>query len=85
MTSPSGVLADRIEVHLNLDTTATLILSEDNFRTIVDCLRAPGGSAPSVDLIANIISDYYDEDAAGRWRKCAEHVVSALTPAERQK
>jgi hypothetical protein len=32
-----------------------------------------------VDKIANIVSDYYDEDAAGRWRKCAQHIADSLT------
>lgn len=28
--------------------------------------------------VSDIISDYYDEDDAGRWRKCAEQVMSIL-------
>lgn len=42
------------------------------------------GDSRMVDIIANIISDYYDEDAGGRWRKCAEHIASSLFSQERQ-
>lgn len=36
-------------------------------------------AAPNVEQIAGIVSDYYDEDASGRWRKCAEHIASTLS------
>ncbi len=39
--------------------------------------RVPG-VALNVETIANIVSDYYDEDPAGRWLKCAQHIVAAL-------
>jgi hypothetical protein len=45
---------------------------------IIKPFPAPG----TVDKIANVISDYYDEDAEGRWRKCAEHVASMLSSSE---
>lgn len=70
-------LARRIESHLDLNTTATLILTEEDFRSIVASLRNP--AAVSTDKIADIISDYYDEDDEGRWRKCAEHIASTVT------
>jgi hypothetical protein len=40
---------------------------------------SPDSTTAMVDKIANIVSDYYDEDAAGRWRKCAQHIADSLT------
>jgi hypothetical protein len=40
---------------------------------------SPGTATAMVDKIANIVSDYYDEDADGRWLKCAQHIADSLT------
>jgi hypothetical protein len=40
---------------------------------------SPAAATALVDKIANIVSDYYDEDDAGRWLKCARHIADSLT------
>ena len=80
-------LADRIELHLNVNTTATLVLTEDDFRAAVAALRSqpipPGANPPRVEPRRDIWMDGYwkalnenlpvaeTTDAKHQWRKAA--------------